>query len=817
MTVQSAIQLYDGMSPVLDRICNTMNIMLASFANVQDQSAQMMDTTSLQGAMNEMAQVGAAMAQMEERIQRVNATPIMPEVVQPSWAPEMMPQVFQISGIERFAQESQSALAMANKLSMEQANIEIRAKRMNIFPATMMTDINSMADRVLNVRNQVDQLARVKMSSMGAERANAQMEVLRGRMASILPLQNEMNQLMQQGDVSNACASFTRLNQIVSSVEMNIRDNIAAQDQFNNSMDRGTSSADGLWNKIKGIGAAVGGLMGIQQVIGLSDELAGAQARLNLIVDDGGSVEMLEDKIMQSAQRSRASYLDTMQSVSKLGLLAGDAFSSNDEMIYFTELMNKNFIIAGASAQEQSAAMYQLNQALAAGKLQGDEYRSVIENAPLLAQGIEQYMQNAGVEGTMKDWASEGLLTAEVIKNALFASSDEVEERFNSMPMTWGQVWANIQNNALMAFEPVLQQINDIVQTDRFQNFTDQVNQAFFTIGNAAIQAFDVIMAVSDFMAQNWNVIEPIIWGIVGAVVAWKIAQIALNFAVLASPILWVAIAIGVVIGLIYMWIKSVGGLKVAWLIVVDKLQSTWDQVCIFFQRGVFIVLNWMDNMSLGISRAVVGIQNFFGDMKANILMTIENMANGAFDIINQMIEKFNSITGTSFEVIQHITMGTDAQLANEAQKNLRNQKLDQQAQFAESNRLARERQLNQMELDASVRSSLRQVEIYFAKVEGATNGSNNSAIDQAAQSAADINENTAKMANSMDITSEDLKYLRDMAERDTVNRFTTAQVKVEISNQNTISSELDLDGILSALTEGYGEAASMMAAGVHV
>lgn len=169
----------------------------------------------------------------------------------------------------------------------------------------------------------------------------------------------------------------------------------------------------------------------------------------------------LNKKIYASAMRARAFYTDTAATISKLGLLAGDAFNSNDEMIAFTELMNKNFTIGGASTQEQSSAMYQLTQAMASGRLQGDEYRSIIENAPLLAKAIEDYMRNVqGAEGAMKDWSSEGLLTADVIKAALFSTADEVEERFAKMPMTWGQVWTMASNIAIRALNPLLSAIN---------------------------------------------------------------------------------------------------------------------------------------------------------------------------------------------------------------------------------------------------------------------------------------------------------------------------------------------------------------------
>ena len=255
----------------------------------------------------------------------------------------------------------------------------------------------------------------------------------------------------------NTAEYFDRASRSVQNAADNVNDFSRRQQDA----ERQASMIGDVWQRIKGYIGAAGAAFSLSKLVGLSDTLAGNKARLELIVDDGGSVDELNKKIYASAMRARASYTDTAATISKLGLLAGDAFNSNDEMIAFTELMNKNFTIGGASTQEQSSAMYQLTQAMASGRLQGDEYRSIIENAPLLAKAIEDYMRNVqGAEGAMKDWSSEGLLTADVIKAALFSTADEVEERFAKMPMKWGQVWTMASNIAIRALNPLLSAIN---------------------------------------------------------------------------------------------------------------------------------------------------------------------------------------------------------------------------------------------------------------------------------------------------------------------------------------------------------------------
>lgn len=313
-------------------------------------------------------------------------------------------------------------------------------------------------------------------------------------------------------------------------MEQSIKQSNQAQQGFNRSLRSGADAAGNLWNKIKGVAVAAGGLFGAKQILGLSDQLTGAQARLNLMVDDGGSVEALEKKIMASANRARTYYMDTMPSVAKLGLLAGKAFNNNDEIIRFSELMSKNFIIAGASTSEQQNAMYQLNQAMASGRLQGDEYRSIIENAPLLAQSIEDYMRNVQrAQGTLKDWSSQGLLTADVIKNALFSSADEIEERFSQMPMTGAQIWSQIKNAAIEAFQPVSEQWNQLLNSREFQRDVNGVLQDLSSLSSGAVTLFgQVVNAARNLgqalkgplqiggkllggMIQNWRVILPLV------------------------------------------------------------------------------------------------------------------------------------------------------------------------------------------------------------------------------------------------------------------------------------------------------------------
>ncbi|HBB28267.1 MAG TPA: phage tail tape measure protein, partial [Clostridiales bacterium] len=259
------------------------------------------------------------------------------------------------------------------------------------------------------------------------------------------------------------------------------------QENFNNKIRDGTNSASSL----KAMFASIGGAMALKKLINTSDQWIQTAARLDIINDGLQTTEELQRKIFASAQASRGLYTDIATSVSKLGLLAGNAFSNNDEIVKFVEIFQKMGTVSGSSTSEISNAMYQLNQAMASGRLQGDEYRSIIENAPMLAKAIADYMGVGRDE--LKQMASDGMITADVIKGAMFSVSDAVDEKFKSMPMTWSQVWNGIVNNILVYSQPLLECIN--------------------------------------FLANNWAILEPIVLGVVIILGAYLSILLLINIA----------------------------------------------------------------------------------------------------------------------------------------------------------------------------------------------------------------------------------------------------------------------------------------------
>ena len=445
--------------------------------------------------------------------------------------------------------------------------------------------------------------------------------------------------------------NYRRAAQQEQQVTRNIRQSTQAEQQLNASIRGGNDALDDMVGKAKNLAATIGASVGLKKLIELSDQMTSTTARLNFIVDDGGSVKALEAKIMASAQRSRAAYLDTASAIASMGANAGAAFTSNDELIAFMEQVNKQFVIGGASAQGQAAAMLQLTQAMAAGALRGEELNSILENAPGIARAIEQYMGIA--EGSIKQYAQEGQVTAEVVKNALFSVADETNAKFESMPMTWAQIWTNMQNRALQTLDPVLNKLNKLANSEQFSTVVDGALNALATITALASGILDVFVNIGSAVVDNWSVIEPIAWGLVAALVAYNavalitqaingavalsaavkgaadmfaagktfaatVAQQGLNAALLACPITWIVVGvIALVAGIIALcnWIAKTTGVAATGFGVITG--------------GINVVVQFFVNLGLTIANIALGIWNALGACAENIGIAFGNVIAG--------------------------------------------------------------------------------------------------------------------------------------------------------------------------------------------
>lgn len=653
-------------------------------------------------------------------------------------------------------------------------------------------------------------------------------------------VQRASSRAIDTASINTARQEIANANVILEQTEENIKKINQQANKTPETLDKATSSAGGLYDKIKGIALSIGSAMGVGQLLNLSDQMSNTRARLNLILDDGGSIDELEQKVFESANRARADYMTMASVVAKLNANAGNAFKNNDETIAFAELLNKQFTIAGATMEEIESASLQLTQALGSGVLRGEELNAVFEACPPIIQSIADYLD---VDiGKIREMASEGQLSASVVKNAMFTASDEINEKFNSMPMTWAQIWTKIKNYALMAFQPILQRISDIANSSQFNTFINNVINGLTILANVAVQVFDIIMQGVNWIVENWDIISAVLigaavaFGILKAAtvaqtiatVAQTIAQGMLNKAFLTSPLTWIALAIGVIIGLIVMWINKVGGLKVAWLIVCDTLITTWNNVKAVFIGGFYAILDGLDMFSYAWTVACIAISNVVGNLKVTVLTIIQNMVNGAIDLINDLITSINKVTGLSLNTVSHVTWGAEASLINSAQKAARGIEEQEKLRIVNENIANRDADYENMTRQMASEHQERLNQINLEKVKGALtdpaknlldsmNGSNgfdySSMLDNVAQTA----DNTGKVADTLEVAEEDLQYIKDLAEQDVINRFTTASISVDFTNTNRIENDMDLDGVVERIKDTIQEAVITSAEEVHV
>ena len=663
--------------------------------------------------------------------------------------------------------------------------------------------------------------------------------------------------------IQEARDELARAETAFDSIEQSIRDADNQQQKFNGSIRAGSTAADGLWNKLKGLAAPVGGIAGLNKVLGISDQLTSTNARLNNAMvnfDDGGSLDELQQKVMASAQRSRSYYMDTAAAVAKLGMNAKDAFGNMDEVIMFSELVNKQFVNGGASAQEQAASMLQLTQAMASGVLRGEELNSIFENAPGIIQSIADYLDVP--IGQIRTMASEGQITADIVKNAMFAAADDIEEKFNSMPKTWGQIWTSMKNKALSIFAPILNKLNQIANSSKFETVTNGVINGLAAIASVATGVLDLLINGASWVVDNWSWISPIVLGVAGAyvvlhgaMIAYNTiqaitnglqaiaaarsaiksgltlaeaaatttatgAQVGLNAALLACPITWIIIGIIALIALFYAAVAAVN--KFAGTSV-----SATGIICGVFMAALAFIGNIFIALWNVTAEVFVLIYNLVATV-ANFIGTVFN------DPVAAVVHLFFDLADTVLGVLQALASAIDAIFGSNLSGAVQGWRdslggwVDET--FGKGTEVMAKMNADDLKLDRFEYGAAFDLGYNFGegidnKVSGLFDGSLmdsmgafdlGNTLDGIYGNTGDTANNTAATADALDITEEDLSYLRDIAEREAINRFTTAEIKVEQNNTNYIDKETDLDGIMDAWANDFAEKLDVSEEGVH-
>lgn len=873
-TIQSSIELYDVFTTPMMNIINAVNAGVSAMEQMQSTMNNQIDTASLEEMQNQINQAASAIQDLDAAIQ--NTTPLavsIPAIPEPKpyeipiqWKSDKL-EIFTGTGIERFEQEVQSTNNMLSTLNNTQKQIAVTASHTNLFSPNMLADMNSLQNRIQAIQEQIQTIENNPLN-LGTDIANSELEQLRENLNQAIQEQENLNRAVEGMDVQAANESYLRLSQTIGSTERYIRDNVDEQGRFNHQIEHGTNQANKLMRTIKGAVAAYVSIQSISTVLNLSDQITSTTARLDLMNDGLQTTKDLQNMIYLSAERSRGSYQATADAVSKLGLMAGDAFGSSEEIIAFMEQVNKQFRIAGTETAGIEAAMLQLTQAMGSGVLRGEEYNSILEQAPNIIQAIADYMEVP--KGQLKDMAAEGLITAEIVKGAMFAAADETNAKFEQMPKTFSQIWTSFENTALMAFQPVLERMNEIANSTAFEEFINNVVGALTVVAGITIEVLELLISIANTVADNWSWLSPIIYGVAAALAVyygWQLAvnavtaistmqkrlaaiqavahgaaitaemtattgltaaQISLNAAMYACPITWIIVIIIALIAIIYAAVAAVNHFAGTTVSATGIICGAF-MVALAFIGNIFIALwNLVVDVFVLIWNLVATVANFIGNVFTDPIGAVCRLFFGLADTVLGILQALASAIDTIF--------GSNLAGAVQGWRNSLGGWVDDT--FGKGNEIMTKINADDMKLGRFEYGSAWDAGYSFgegidnsiANLDPAslfkttdipspldyTNNFTPNGVSGIGDDVSDISGNTGSIADSLDVTNEDLKYLRDIAEQEAINRFTTAEIRIEQTNNNSISSEWDLDGVVNGLTDAVNEAVDIIAEGVH-
>lgn len=879
-SISASVELYDRMSAPLMSIMNAMNMTISSMRDMQSTMGTDMDTSSLDAATQAANQAQAAMEALNQSMHTGGQTPGTggsEPTPTPSTDPVQVPvewvtndlDVFSNSGIDRFEQEVTATNQMLTTLSDRQNQIAQNAAGTDIFSDSAMQDINSMGQRIQAVQQRIQQIENNPVN-LGTDTANAELEELRSQLNQALQAQEALNQAVDNMDVSAANAAYNQLSSTVASTERYIRDNADAQGNLNQQIQAGVNTSNELVDTVKRLALAYLSMQSVQKVLDVSDELAMTTARLNTmnqafneINGTATETDTIVKQIYASAQNARGSFGDMAAVVAKFGNNARDAFASQDEVIAFANLIQKQMTIAGASTQEASNAMLQLSQALGSGVLRGDELNSIFEQAPNLIQSIADYLDVP--IGKIREMAQDGQLTADTVKAAIFSSAEDINAKFEAMPMTWGQVWTSFQNSALMAFQPVLDKVNELANNDQFQGFVKNAIGLLAQLAVYVLDFFNTLASIGAFISDNWSIIAPIVYGVIAALIAYAAisgivaavngvmalsasvhaaaeamqagatftataAQYGLNAALMACPLTWIILLIIAVIAAIFAVCNAIA-----------KMTGVANSGFGVITGGINVVIQFFKNLGLSVANIALGIGNAIAALASNMMTAFHNaicnvqswfynLLSTALTVIEGICAALNKLPFVEFDYSGISSAADDyASKAAEAAGNKEDYKsigdafnegmstfdtfqdgwaadaFNAGASWGDgvADKVSGMFSMDNIDLTGGVDTSMLSND--FA---------NNAA--QTAANTADTADSAGRIADSVDISKENLKYLRDIAETEAINRFTTAEIEVTMNNNNTVSSDMDIDGMVDHLSAGVLEAMEQAAEGVH-
>ncbi len=862
-SIQTGIVLQDNFSNVAQGVVESMYNMTAAAYEASQAVSSNVDTSSIQAATEEINQATAAMDELNAAASRPTASSVAQPVVDGGNG--------QVINVDVNPVLPDPLVENPEPLTLDiQPNApptgEIGQRIENI--RNQLNDVLSMQQQIDQTAATVDVLPDEVTNRMS--RVNALIEQIQANLAFSVenPFGLGGNEIEQQlsaieRSLNQAVTQQNMLNNAVGNTGDSINDNIHEQEQFNQEISAGTQQANELTNTIKRAVAAYISIQSVGKALNISDELVQTTSRLNMMNDGVQTTAELVNMVYAAAQDARGSFSQMADVVARFGNNAKDAFSSSEEVVAFADLIQKQMTIAGASTQEAANAELQLSQALGSGVLRGDELNSIFEQAPNLIQNIADYLDVP--IGKIREMATDGELSADVVKAAIFSAADDINSKFNEMPMTWGQMWQSMQNTALIAFQPVLQRLNDLANSEAFQTFIQGAIEAMATLANILLNIFELVGTVGGFIADNWSVISPIIYGVIAALAVYaaylgivkgieiasaaataihsvamsaKIgvmaaltgqtmaataAQMGYNGALYACPVVWIIVLIIALIAVI-----------MAVCSAIAKMTGIANSGFGVITGGVNVVIQFFKNLGLTVANIALGIGNAIAALASNMMTAFHNaicsvqswfynLLSTALSVIEGICSALNKLPFVEFDYSGISSAADDyAAKASEAAGNKEDYQSISDA-FNEgfttfdafqdgwaSDAFNAGAAWGDGVADKVSNFSLSDVfgQTDIPNVGDYTSGFSDAIANSGVgDSIGNIDDNTGKIKDSLEVSEDELKYLRDIAEQESINRFTTAEVTINQTNNNNVSSDTDLDGFITALDDAMGEA----------
>lgn len=867
MTLQASIQLQDRMSRVLNNITQSMAVMMNTFEETRARTDAGFNAAAMDAARQGIVQASAELVRYNEELRRTATIP-PPTVQQPVWNNISQPNVVVSTGAERFQAEYLAANQAAQQLMQTQQAISARARSMTVTPPGMLNDVAAVENRMQALTQRVQQLNSVPVN-LRTEQVNRELEALRGHLGQASATQRELNDAMRRMDISATNAAYRQLNTIINTAEVNIRDNIVAQDQFNQRVAAGGVAYGGLIGKVKQFVGMYMGIQGVRMSVRfVSDTLSlqnvqnEAETKLGAIMQqrmraDPAAIQSIKDfasaqqaigvvgdEVQLMGAQQLATFLNSTDALKSLiPAMNNLAVQQNGVNVSTGDMVNIGNLM-GKAMQGQVGALTRVGITFDSAQEQVLKYGNEQERAAMLAQVITSNVSEM---------------------NAIMANTPQGQ--IQAMANAWG----DIKEVVGARLYPAIMQFFNAINTNMPR--AETVVMGLAGVLNVVITGFSHIInaagAAVSFIQNNWAYIEPVVWGAVGALIAYKGAivayntvqavsnglqaiaaaraafkagadiagaaaattatgaQVGLNMALLACPLTWIVIAIMAVVAAIAIWVRHVGGIRVAWLICVNAILTYIDIYKMAFMSSCHSIQNSIDNMLYGFAAFKAGVLNTLGNLKVMGLTILQDFINGAIDRINRLITLTNSIAGTSIEVVSHVEFAANAaveekgkqqqraaDLAAQRETNIQNKKDRAQADYWRKYQASQNRLQREAAIEAARNDSKQKPETTAG---GGLSAAEQAAMNDVVNNTGGTAANTAAMADSMDAMDEELKYMRDAAEQEVINRFTLAELKVDVNNNNTLKTENDFNMINRMLGNVTAEILASAAEGGHI